>query len=62
MARTKTYGVTLVGNGLSLVNNHPLLIMMCVSPIGKEFFRAIDPLRRMKHTVYITDVIKGYFN
>jgi hypothetical protein len=33
---------------------------MCVSPVGKEFFRAIDPSGHMKNTVYITDVIKGY--
>jgi hypothetical protein len=40
----QTYGATLIGNGWSLVNNHPLLNMMCVSMAGEEFLGAIDTL------------------
>jgi hypothetical protein len=56
----RTYGTTLVGDGWSSVNNHPLLNMMCVPPAGKEFLGAIDTLGHMKDAVYITDVIKRY--
>jgi hypothetical protein len=56
----RTYGVTLVGNGWSSVNNHPLLNMMCVSPAGKEFLEAIDTSGHMKDAVYIANVIKRY--
>ena len=57
---TRTYGATLVGDGWSLVNNHPLLNMMCVSPPGKEFLGAIDTSGHTKNVVYMADVIKRY--
>jgi hypothetical protein len=56
----RTYGVMLVGDGWSSVNNHPLLNMMCVSPAGKDFLGAIDTSGHMKDAVYIADVIKRY--
>jgi hypothetical protein len=56
----RTYGAKLVGDGWSLVNNHPLLNMMCVSPAGEEFLGAIDTSSHMKDAVYIADVIKRY--
>jgi hypothetical protein len=56
----RTYGATLVGDGWSSVNNHPLLNMMCVSPASEEFLGAIDTSGHMKDTVYIIDVIKRY--
>jgi hypothetical protein len=56
----RTYGATLVGDGWSSVNNHPLLNMMCVSPAGEEFLEAIDTSGHMKDVVYIADVIKRY--
>jgi hypothetical protein len=58
--RQRTYGATLAGDGWNLVNNHPLLNMMCVSPADKEFLMAIDTLGNMKDAVYIADVIKKY--
>jgi hypothetical protein len=56
----RTYGATLVGDGWSSVNNHPLLNMMCVSPAGDEFLGAIDTSSHIKDVVYIADVIKRY--
>jgi hypothetical protein len=56
----RTYGATLVGDVWSSVNNHPLLNMMCVSPVGEEFLGAIDTSGHMKDAVYIADVIKRY--
>jgi hypothetical protein len=56
----RTYGATLAGDGWSSVNNHPLLNMMYVSPVGEEFLEAIDTSGHMKDAVYITDVIKKY--
>jgi hypothetical protein len=56
----RTYGATLVEDGWSSINNHPLLNMMCVSPVGKEFLGAIDTLGHIKDAVYIADVIKRY--
>jgi hypothetical protein len=56
----RTYGATLAEDGWSSVNNHPLLNMMCVSLVGKEFLGAIDTLGHMKDAVYIADVIKRY--
>jgi hypothetical protein len=56
----RTYGATLVGDGWSSVNNHPLLNMMCVSRAGEEFLGAIDTSGHMKDAVYIVDVIKRY--
>jgi hypothetical protein len=56
----RTYGVTLVEDGCSSVNNHPLLNMICVSPAGEEFLGAIDTSGHMKDAVYVADVIKRY--
>jgi hypothetical protein len=56
----RTYGATLVGDGWSSINNHPLLNMICVTSAGKEFLGAIDISGHMKDAVYIIDVIKGY--
>jgi hypothetical protein len=56
----RTYGATLARDGWSSVNNHPLLNMMCVSPIGEEFLEAIDTSEHMKDAIYIADVIKKY--
>jgi hypothetical protein len=56
----RTYGATLAGDGWSLVNNQPLLNMMCVSPASEEFLGAIDTSGHMKDAVYIADVIKRY--
>jgi hypothetical protein len=56
----RTYNATLARNGWSSVNNHPLLNMMCVSPVGKEFLGAIDTSGHMKDVVYIAVVIKRY--
>jgi hypothetical protein len=56
----RTYGATLVVDSWSSVNNHPLLNMMCVSPVGEEFLGAIDTSVHMKNAVYIADVIKRY--
>jgi hypothetical protein len=56
----QTYGATLTGDGWSLVNNHLLLNMMCLSLAGEEFLVAIDTLGHLKGVVYIVDDIKGY--
>jgi hypothetical protein len=56
----RTYGATLAEDDWSLVNNHPLLNMMCVSSAGEEFLGAIDTSGHMKDAVYIADVIKRY--
>jgi hypothetical protein len=56
----RTYKATLAGESWSSVNNHPLLNMMYVSPVGEEFLGAIDTLGHMKDAVYIADVIKRY--
>jgi hypothetical protein len=56
----RTYDAMLAGDGWSLVNNHPLLNMMCVSPVSKEFLGAIDTLGHMQDVVYSADVIKRY--
>jgi hypothetical protein len=56
----RTYGAMLARDGWSSVNNHPLLNMMCVSPVGEEFLGAIDTSGHMKDAVYIADVIKRY--
>jgi hypothetical protein len=56
----RTYGVTLVGDGWSSVNNHPLLNMMYVSPASEEFLGAIDTSDHIKDAVYIADVFMRY--
>jgi hypothetical protein len=56
----RTYGATLIGDGWSSVNNHPLLNMMCVSPAGEEFLGVIDTSGHMKNVIYITNVNKRY--
>jgi hypothetical protein len=56
----RTYSTMFAGDGWSLVNNHPLLNMMCVSPAGEEFLGAIDTSGHMKDAVYIVDEIKRY--
>jgi hypothetical protein len=56
----RTYGATLAVDGWSSVNNHLLLNMMCVSPVGEEFLGAIDTSDHMKDAVYIADLIKRY--
>jgi hypothetical protein len=56
----RTYGATLVGDGWSSVNNHPLLNMMCVSLASEEFLGAIDTSGHMKDAVYIANIIKRY--
>jgi hypothetical protein len=56
----RTYGAALAGDSWSSVNNHPLLNMMCASPVGKEFLEAIDTSGHMKDAVYIADLIKRY--
>ena len=52
----QTYGAILVGNGWSLVNNHPLLNVICVSPAGNEILEAIDIYR---HTKDVGCIAKG---
>jgi hypothetical protein len=37
-----TYGAMLTGNGWNLVNNHPLLNMMCISLASEEFLGAYE--------------------
>jgi hypothetical protein len=54
-----TYGATLAGDGWSLVNNHPLLNMICVSQAGEEFLGTIDTSDHLKDADYIADVIRG---
>jgi hypothetical protein len=49
-----------MGDGWSSVNNHPLLNIMCVSPIGEEFLGAIDTSRHTKDAIYIANVMKRY--
>ena len=56
----QTYGGKFIGNGWSLVNNHPFLNMMSVSLASKEFLGAIDTSGHMKDAVYMADVIKKY--
>jgi hypothetical protein len=56
----QTYGTKLAGNGWSLVNNHLLVNIMCLSLAGAEFLGAIDTLGHMKDAVYITGVMKRY--
>jgi hypothetical protein len=56
----KTYGTTLVGDDWSLVNNHPLLNLMCVSLASKEFLGAVNTFSHMKDAIYIANVIKRY--
>jgi hypothetical protein len=56
----RTYSATLVEDGWSSVNNHPLLNMMYISPAGEEFLGAIDTSGHMKDAVYIANVIKRY--
>ena len=55
-----TYGAMLARDGWNLVNNHPRLNIMYVSPAGKEFLGAIDTSGHMKDAVYIANVIKRY--
>jgi hypothetical protein len=56
----KTYGATLAKDGWNSANNYPLLNMMRVSLVGKEFFRAIDTLGHIEDAIYIANVIKKY--